>query len=107
MEIYSPNPTDFLNIERAISCIKEDRRWRFSESGAVQAFEDSSLYSALKIKDRFTPATLKAYAEAIGIEAFDPSYYSPERGFFLIEKNGAAAKNMGTYSLSEARAAGR
>jgi hypothetical protein len=91
-----------MNIERSIACINDGGKWTFSEAGKVQPFEDPASYKLRSTREKFTPGKLEQYAKALGIDVFNPSYYQPEHGFFLISKSGQSAQNMRSYSLEEA-----
>ncbi|PTS79862.1 hypothetical protein DBR17_11465 [Sphingomonas sp. HMWF008] len=98
-ELYRPEDTDWLNIERAISAIPTDGRWAFSASGAMLSFERPEFYARRRIKDRFDSEILKQYLGDLGIDAFNPSFYVDEG--FLVEKVGTNAPNMQLFDLGD------
>jgi len=75
MEIFGPQNLDFLNYVRSISATDDGGKWRFVVAGEPQPFEVPEMYRSRKVRDRFTPAMLAQYAQALGIEVFDPRYY--------------------------------
>lgn len=97
-ELYSPEDTDWLNIERGISAIPTDGRWAFSASGPMLPFEKPEFYTRRQIKDRFDSEILKQYLGDLGIDAFNPSFYFDEG--FLVEKVGTSAPAMQLFDLA-------
>ena len=97
-ELYSPENTDWLNLERAVSVTFANGRWEFHESGTALPFESPELYRSKLIKDRFDTEMLKQYLGALGVDAFNPEYYT-EKGHF-IEKMGASAPTMQLFDLA-------
>jgi hypothetical protein len=69
---------------RSIAAVNDGGRWRFSANGVPQPFEDTSLYDAKKIADRFTVETLERYLEVLGIQAFRHGFYMPENQAILV-----------------------
>lgn len=98
-ELYGPQDTGWLNIERSISAIPTDGRWAFSASGTALAFEKPEFNARRRIKDRFDTGVLTAYLAALGIHAFDPAFYADEGR--LIEKVGAAAPGMQLFGMAD------
>ena len=97
-ELYGPQDTGWLNIERSISAIRTDGRWAFSASGTALVFEKPEFYARRRIKDRFDTGVLKTYLAALGIDAFDPAFYADEGR--LIEKVGATAPGMQLFGVA-------
>lgn len=96
-EMYSPEDTDWLNIERTISAIPTDGRWAFSASGSMLSFEKAEFYERRRIKDRFDSEILKQYLGEIGIDAFNTSFYTEES--VIVEKVGTNAPDMQLFDL--------
>ena len=55
------------------------------------------------MKDRFTAAMLRDYLAALGVRAFDPSFYARAGAATLIELQGAERFVKRDYTLEEAR----
>jgi hypothetical protein len=60
---------------RYIAAHKESR-WEWHESGTPFPWEETEAYTAKRIKDRLTPEMVERYAKHMGIDLFDPDYYS-------------------------------
>jgi hypothetical protein len=60
---------------RYIAAHKESR-WEWDEHGTPFPWEETEAYSAKRIKDRLTPEMVERYAKHMGIDLFDPDYYS-------------------------------
>ncbi len=104
MNLYGPEPTDWLNNIRSVGVSYDGYRWTFGLAGAVQPFEDTDRYLLRKKRDRFTPEMLSQYLAALGISMFDPDFYLPEgTSATLIEKVGSFAPDSQEFSLEEAR----
>jgi hypothetical protein len=73
--LYAPHPTDFLNIERAVSVWNDVDGWTFEATGRMQPFEEPERYDAPRKADRFTTEMLERYCGALGISLFDPAFY--------------------------------
>lgn len=60
---------------RSVVAHKESR-WEFSEYGEPLPFEEVGQYQAKKIKDRLTFEMVERYCGHLGIELFDPDFYT-------------------------------
>jgi hypothetical protein len=103
LELYGPEKTEFLNYIRTISLANDGGQWRFDVAGEVQPFEETDAYKARSLKDRFGLDRLRRYLEALGVRAFDASFFKNEG--ILVEREGPLLPNVRQYSLSEARSA--
>jgi hypothetical protein len=97
-EMYGPKDTDFLNIERTISAVPTDGRWAFSADGTMLSFEKPEFYERRRVKDRFNSKILKQYLGELGIQAFDPNFYTGPG--FVVEKTGTSAPTMQLFHLA-------
>jgi hypothetical protein len=104
LEIYGPERTHFLNYIRSISSTNDGGRWAFVQTGKPQPFEDLSAYQAHSIQKRFPLVLLASYLNALGVNAFDDSFYAPQGKAFLIERHGPTAAGLREYSVSDVQA---
>jgi hypothetical protein len=103
LEVYGPDDTEWLNVERTVGSVLDGDRWRFVDEGARLPFEDESQYAARRIRDRFTLATLSEYADGLGIRPLDDEFYvSPA---FVLSRRRAPYRDDREYSLEESRGA--
>jgi hypothetical protein len=79
-----PHETAWLNQIRHVSARKDGGPWKFFQRGEVQPFEQVEHYENKHIRDRFTPEMLESYCAALGITAFDASFYGPKS--FLVHQ---------------------
>jgi len=70
-----PQETEWLNQIRHVSARKDGGPWIFFQRGEVQPFEQVERYDNKHIRDRFTPEMLESYCVALGILAFDATFY--------------------------------
>ena len=98
-EMYGPELTDWLNIERAIYATLIDGRWSFGMSGTMLSFENPAFYKRKRIKDRFNSDVLKQYLGELGIWAFDIDFYRHEG--ILAEKSGVSAPGMQLFDQTD------
>lgn len=82
--LEGPHETEWLNVIRHVSARKDGRPWKFFQQGKVQPFEKVEQYANKHLRDRFTPEMLESYCEALGILAFDESFYGPKS--FLLHQ---------------------
>jgi hypothetical protein len=75
--LYAPHDTDWLNVQRHISFMRDNGKWVFSATGEPQAFERPEVYRSRRLADRFTPRLLENYCAALGIRLFDAAFYGP------------------------------
>jgi hypothetical protein len=102
LEIYEGHKTDWLNYARTIAVINDDP-WIFEMSGTEQPFEEPENYTKKRIQDRFTPEMLDRYLRALGIRAFDDSFYLPEGSeAILIEEPMPRGRRVKTFTLEAA-----
>jgi len=76
--LEGPHETGWLNEIRHVSARKDGGPWKFLERGEVQPFEQVERYGNKHIRDRFTPEMLESYCAALGILAFDATFYGPK-----------------------------
>jgi hypothetical protein len=86
--LFAPEKRAVLNIERSLSVVNDVRGWRFRELGAVQGFEQLARYRSRSVVERLTPRMLADYCHALGIDAFDESFYAG-RGFLTCASRGS------------------
>ena len=104
-EVYGPEKTHFLNYVRSIAALNDGGRWTFEESGTPFPFEETGLYRARRIKDRFTLDMLKHHLAALGLRPFEEDFYLPDdHPAQLIELDGWRPPGLKEFSLAEARA---
>ena len=53
-----------------------ESRWEFVEQGEPFPFEEVEQYQARRIKDRLTPEMVERYCGHLGIDLFNPDFYS-------------------------------
>jgi len=79
-----PHETEWLNQIHHVSARKDGGPWKFFQRGEVQPFEQVEYYDNKHIRDRFTPEMLDSYCAALGIMAFDATFYGPKS--FLLHR---------------------
>jgi hypothetical protein len=99
-ELFGSEKTEFLNTIRSVACAFDGNKWKFSEFGALQPYENPEKYNNKNIKDKFTPELLQEYLRALGIDAFNEDYFNSGNAC-LIEKNGPCASAMEEFSLAQ------
>jgi hypothetical protein len=72
--VYGPEGEGALNDIRTLSAHATDGRWRWDESGAAFAFEETERYSARLKQHRFDREMLLRYLAALGIPVEDDAY---------------------------------
>lgn len=103
-ELFGPTQSDFLNYLRSVAVAYDGKKWIFSAEGQPQPFEEVNRYSNKRIQDRFTAEMLRDYLAALGIYAFDPEFYLPDRKrATLIEKVGPVASALQEFQLADLR----
>jgi hypothetical protein len=103
LEVYGPDDTEWLNVERAVGAVLDGDRWSFVDQGAPLPFEDDSRYAARRIRDRFSLDTLDEYAVHLGVRPLDDDFYVTPA--FVLSRRRAPYRDQREYSLEEARAA--
>ena len=100
-EMYAPEQTAWLNIERAVGAYNDGGSWRFVLQGTQQSFEEPEHYTAKRIRDRLPLDLLEKYCAAIGLYPFDPNFYGNKGVMF--HKNASFPNARPGLSLEEAR----
>jgi hypothetical protein len=77
-ELFGPGADNPLGVIRSISVARDGGSRKFHATGAVQPFEETERYGQRLVAERFTPAMLATYASALGIDAFNETFYLPE-----------------------------
>jgi len=105
LQVYGPEKTHFLNYMRTIQLSNQGDRWVFTETGTPFPFEDANQYKVRRVRERFSFELLNRYANALGLQPFDESFYlpSPHSSAVLFEKIGPANPRMEEYSFEDAR----
>lgn len=67
LEVYGPQGTPPLAIERSIAAANDGGRWVFETTGTSYPFEDQSAYSRRAKASRFTTEMLYEYLLALGV----------------------------------------
>jgi hypothetical protein len=99
--LYGPDPTDWLNVVRALSAVEDGGRWEWSAAGTPQPFEDTAAYGRRRVRDRLTPERLAGYCAALGIRPFDASFYGTAG--HLVENTNITG-SIRTETLAQTRA---
>jgi len=89
---------------RQIALSRETSRWKFSLNGPPLPFEDLTAYDKPRKTDRFTPAMLRQYLAALGIDAFNPDWYAPDRIAKLFHNLTPTPKPFEQLTLEQAQA---
>jgi hypothetical protein len=79
-----PHETEWLNQIRHVSARKDGGPWKFFQRGEVQPFEEVEQYENKHVRDRFTAEMLESYCAALGILAFDATFFGPKS--FLVHQ---------------------
>jgi hypothetical protein len=102
-----PHGTEWLNEIRHVSTRKDGGPWKFFQRGEVQPFEQVEHYENKHLRDRFTPEMLESYCAALGIVAFDATFYGP-RSFLLHQlKKFPSTSPKVTFQEAQAKLYGR
>ena len=97
-----PDETECLNEIRHVSARKDGGPWKFFQRGEVQPFEQVEPYDNKHIRDRFTPEMLETYCAALGILAFDETFYGPKS--FLLHQLTQFPSTSPKWSFQKAQA---
>lgn len=97
-----PHETEWLNQIRHVSTRKDGGPWKFFQRGEVQPFEQVAQYENKHIRDRFTPEMLESYCAALGILAFDETFYGPKS--FLLHQLTKFPSTSPKWTFQEAQA---
>jgi len=105
LEVYGPQSLQTWSCIRTVYVMQDGKHWEFKQWGTPFSFEEPEQYKMRRIRDRFTFDMLKRYVVALGVRAFDESFYLPSTApsALLIEKQGPIAGNVRTFSLEEVR----
>lgn len=89
LEEYSAK--EFNTYRRTIYAVNDGGKWEFGQSGEPYPFEDLSLYTARKVRDRFTLETLIEYLAKLDLFPFDRNWFLPpdNPAATLVTKTGA------------------
>lgn len=102
--LYGPNSESIVDLNRSVYIANDGGKWEFKAIGTKQSFEEEQNYSLPRLHERFTLEMLERYLKSLGVNAFEESFYLPDGGAELVEKQGPTAKNLNEFSLEEARA---
>jgi hypothetical protein len=100
LELYGPENTKWLNLDWSVGAFNDGGRWVWQHVGAEQLFEETAVYKARKVKDRFTPDMLRRYCGALAIP-LDVNAYGPDG---LLDRPMNVETTQRRESLAEARA---
>ena len=87
-----------LGYIRTLAAHAEDGRWSWHTCGETLNFEDTSRYTARRIRDRLDRTLLLEYLAQLGIHPDDPSKFGPAT--LVVGASDSAAKSM---TLEQAR----
>jgi hypothetical protein len=99
-KLYGWEPTQWLNMVRAVAAVQDEGRWEWTAAGVVQPFEEVERYRQRRIRDRLTDEMLVRYGGALGIRPFDESFYDAKG--FLVENTNVRG-SVRTETLRQAR----
>jgi hypothetical protein len=108
-ELYAPEHMGGvppLGVRRALGAVNDGGRWVFHDTGAPLPFEDPARYTARRVAERFTEATLAAYLEeGYGIRPFDDDFYvvSAASPGVLLQQSTRVPRER-EFSLAEVKA---
>ncbi len=100
-QMYGDTTASLDGVERVVEVLDDGGRWRFNQDGEALPFEDTTAYTARRVKDRFPPALLRKYLTELGIEAFNEPFYAPQRTGVLVDKHGRPVPGSRQYTLNE------
>ena len=100
--LEGPQETEWLNQIRHVSARKDGGPWKFFQRGEVQPFEQVDQYENKHVRDRFTPEMLESYCAALGILAFDETFYRPKS--FLLHQLTKFPSTSPRWTFQEAQA---
>jgi hypothetical protein len=105
VEVYGAAQTDWLNVERSVSLMREDRGgpWLFEQTGTPLPAEDPAAYSAGKIADALSIETVARLLASLDIDALNQDFYAPDRRAELVERKGNLPPDVAEYSFAEAQ----
>lgn len=79
------------------------RKWTFVDMGDPLPFEDTSRYSARRVRDKFTQELLIQYAAAVGLRPFDEDFFTPDRTGVIVEHTDPPTADSWETDLAGAR----
>ena len=74
-DLYGQEPTNTFNCTRSVAATNDSGQWSWDTSGEPLNFESTEAYKNRRIVDRLTPAIVGEYAHALGVDAFNDSFY--------------------------------
>ncbi len=101
LTLYAPRRIGTSNRERSVRVANDVGGWEFYSTGATQPFEESAQYAHPRKADRFTTEMLERYGRALGLELFDPAFYSGPG--VLTRSTPWLLSNAPSVTLEEAR----
>ena len=66
----------------------------FIADGTPSPFEDTSRYTARRVRDRFTQQILIDYTAELGLRPLEPGLYAPDRTAVMVEHTDPPAPNQ-------------
>lgn len=101
LEVYAAKRGDRVRAVRSLAVVNDGGSWRFSQSGEPLPGEHLDRYQAPRLRERFTLELLDEYLRAIGVRAFDETFYAPDGNATLVEKKGPTYPGVRDFQLSE------
>lgn len=71
LEMFGPDGTPPLLARRSVAVSKDGSRWVFEQNGRPFPFEDASLLTLRRVRDRFTEGALSDYFRGLGVPEVD------------------------------------
>lgn len=98
LEVYAADGS----CRRTIYAANDGGKWKFGQSGEPYPFENLTLYTAKKVRNRFKLETLIEYLAKLGLSPFDRSWFLPPHNptATLVTKIGATMFDHKEYPLS-------
>lgn len=102
LEIYAPRIlSEGHNTLRSVFAANDGGTWSFAATGQQFEFEETSQYSARRIRDRFTSEMLDRYLQALGIHFFSETFYEVSEPAYLINKEGPCMAGMRCFPFRD------
>jgi hypothetical protein len=79
--------------------VARDERWVFSAVGEPQPWEEPAAYRAPRTAERFPPALLHRYLDAIGVPPLDGPAWGP--GGIVLTRRAPAARPPGAGAAAQ------
>ena len=106
-EVYAPPEMGGeppLNYRRSLAAMNDGGKWVFSNSGTPYEFEDVAMYSAPRIRDRFTPAMLEHYLDVgFDLRPLEDSFYEVPSSSAVTLSQTTNLYPTAEYSLEEVK----